>query len=848
MRVVGPVVGLTLFVLAVAVLHRELHAYRASDIATEFRSIPTRRVLAAICTAVGSYVAVTLYDVLAMRSVGRRLRYRAIALTSFVAATFSNNLGFGLLTGGSVRFRLYSAWDVSVEEIARVMVFFAVTLWLGFGILAGVVFTVESGTLPQGLLSNVGGTLTLGIVLLLLVAAYVVITVAVRRPIRVFGVEIAPPAPRFLPAQLLTSLFDWGLAGATLFVLMPAGLGLTFGQFLGYYMLALTVGMVSQVPGGVGVFESLMLILLKGRVDAAQLVGILLAYRTVYYLLPLMAGTTLMALREMQLRRKGVLAAAEQFRRWSALITPPLMSFAVFVAGVVLLVSGATPPAWNRFHALAGLLPFALLEGSHFLGSVAGMALIVLARGIQRRVDAAYVTTIVLLTAGIVFSLLKGWDYEEAIVLAIVLVLLLPARGHFSRTSVLFTHRFSPGWSAAIVAVVIGTIWLTVFSHSHVEYRGELWWQFEIDRSAPRSMRALVGALAVLIGSGITTLYRPQPRRGAPQSADIDWDAVERIVRASPNTLSNLVFLGDKHVLFGPDGDSFLMYGVAGRTYVAMGDPIGAEEDWKPLAWKFREMADRDGANAAFYEVQTETLPLYLDMGLSVLKFGEEARVPLESFTLEGPARRGLRYTVNKLTREGCEFAVVSGDALTAHLPELRRVSEDWLANKHAREKAFSLGSFSETYLSHFPVGLVRRDGRIVAFANLWRSDQTHEVSIDLMRHVDDAPQGVMDYLFVQLFLWAQERGIAWFNLGMAPLAGLDEHPMAPMWNRAGAFLFRHGEHFYNFQGLRTYKQKFDPVWRPKYIATPGGLAVASVLTALGTLSSGSVAGLVTNV
>ena len=145
------------------------------------------------------------------------------------------------------------------------------------------------------------------------------------------------------------------------------------------------------------------------------------------------------------------------------------------------------------------------------------------------------------------------------------------------------------------------------------------------------------------------------------------------------------------------------------------------------------------------------------------------------------------------------------------------------MANKHAREKAFSLGSFSEAYLSHFPVGLVRRDGRIVAFANLWRSDQTHEVSIDLMRHVDDAPQGVMDYLFVQLFLWAQERGIAWFNLGMAPLAGLDEHPMAPMWNRAGAFLFRHGEHFYNFQGLRTYKQKFDPVWRPKYIATPGG-------------------------
>ena len=114
------------------------------------------------------------------------------------------------------------------------------------------------------------------------------------------------------------------------------------------------------------------------------------------------------------------------------------------------------------------------------------------------------------------------------------------------------------------------------------------------------------------------------------------------------------------------------------------------------------------------------------------------------------------------------------------------------------------------------------------------------------MRYLPEAPQGIMDYLFINMMLWGKQEGYQWFNIGMAPLSGLENHTLAPLWNRLGSFIFRHGEHFYNFQGLRQYKEKFDPEWEPKYIAVPGGLKLPQILTNLATLISGSLKGVVT--
>lgn len=214
-----------------------------------------------------------------------------------------------------------------------------------------------------------------------------------------------------------------------------------------------------------------------------------------------------------------------------------------------------------------------------------------------------------------------------------------------------------------------------------------------------------------------------------------------------------------------------------------------------------------------------DNLSLYIDLGLTLLKLGEEARVRLETFSLKGETGKKFRHTLNRIEKTGCTFTIVTSKHVIPLISELRMVSDAWLAEKHTREKGFSLGFFKPDYIQRFPIGIVRQEGKIIAFANLWLSAEKEELSPDLMRYLPDAPSGVMEYLFIQLLLWGQQEGYRWFNLGMSPFSGFEHRALAPLWNRLGAFIFRHGEHFYNFQGLRQYKEKFEPEWEPKAIS-----------------------------
>jgi len=255
--------------------------------------------------------------------------------------------------------------------------------------------------------------------------------------------------------------------------------------------------------------------------------------------------------------------------------------------------------------------------------------------------------------------------------------------------------------------------------------------------------------------------------------------------------------------------------------------------------WEFREACDKYAAWPVFYQVSAENLPLYIDAGLSLSKLGEEARVDLTSFGLEGSKRADLRQAHKRALREGATFEVIPRERVPEHLETLRRISGEWLESKGIAEKGFSLGRFDPAYLLHFPCAVVRIQGNIVAFANLWPAENLNEVSIDLMRHANAASSNLMDYLFIEIMLWGRAAGYRWFNLGMAPLSGMQDREFAPVWNRMGALLYRHGEHFYNFSGLRRYKQKFAPEWRPRYLACPGGLALPRVLMDVTTLIAG---------
>jgi phosphatidylglycerol lysyltransferase len=339
-------------------------------------------------------------------------------------------------------------------------------------------------------------------------------------------------------------------------------------------------------------------------------------------------------------------------------------------------------------------------------------------------------------------------------------------------------------------------------------------------------------------------LFRHAPPETAlPARADLERAAA--IIDKWPGASANVALLGDKALLFSENGQGFVMYGVEGRSWVALGDPVAPAADQAELAWRFRELADRHGGWTVFYEVGASRLPLYIDLGLTLLKMGEEARVPLANFTMEGPGRRALRRTQRQMERDGVAFEIVPPAAVPPLLPDLATVSDAWLQEKHAREKGFSLGRFDAEYISRFPLAVARQGGAIVAFANVWSTGAKVELSVDLMRYLPTAPGGVMQFLFTELMLWGKANHYEFFRLGMAPFSGLERRTLAPLWSKVGAFMYQHGEHFYNFQGLREYKEKFEPVWEPRFLASPGGLSLPRILANIASLIGGGYRGVV---
>jgi len=525
---------------------------------------------------------------------------------------------------------------------------------------------------------------------------------------------------------------------------------------------------------------------------------------------------------------------------------PSVAAVLTLAAGVMLLTSGARPSVPGRFIRLMDEAPLLLIEISHFVSSVMGLALVLLAFGLRARLDAAWAATVMALLFTAPLALLKGFVWEETAVLASLAVLLLPFRGAFPRTARLTRMEITPGWLVSAFAAVFGAGAIGIWSFEHADYGGQAWWRVMADADAARAIRGWAGAALALFAFGIWRLVATAATPRVVDATDADFGRVRAILfgaeAADPS--SNLALLGDKRFLFSASGASFLMFGVRGRSWIALGAPVGRQDERLELLWRFRELADAHAARPGIYNIGAEDLPDVVELGFSIQKVGESAAVPLDSFTVEGRKRGNLRRAWRKAGEEGCSFEVLQGPALAAVMDDLASISESWLATQSGGEKGFSMGSFKPSYVLEFPVAVARCEGRPVAFASLWTTADRGAYSVDLMRHAQDAPKNVMDYLFVEIIEWGRAQGYEAFEFGMAPLAGLEDRPLAPIMSRVGRLLFDRGSELYNFRGLRRYKDKYDPLWAPRYIAAPHKWAIPLLLADVGLLSSGGMANL----
>lgn len=827
-RVFGPLVGAIAVTASLAVIHAISRHVRLEEIQAALIATPAAKIFQALLLTALSLLALSLYDVLAVRRVApRKVSTRLAAFAGLVGYGFSNAIGLHALVGGPIHYRIYQTAGLDASDVARIIGISLLTFSGGMLAIIGAALLLDPSGIPviRDFAPLWGRVVGAGIVI---VIALAIGWLAFRRgDVSILGWRLPLPPPQIAIAQILVGAIDIGATAACLYLLLPTDLVPGYAAFLPIFVLATIAGIVSHAPGGFGVFEATILLGL-GAGARPEAIAALLVFRIIYYLVPLCiaaVGFLLFVSADIEARFRSASARAVELAR---LVVPPIATVLVFSGGVTLLVSSVTPAVSDRHRLLSHLLPLPFAEASHLLASLTGLLLIVVARGLHHRIALARVVAIGLLLTGAVFSLSKALDWEDSLVLVLLAGLLQANAGAFHRKGDWRSFRPTQTWFALIIIALGAAALLGFFAYRHVEYREALWWQFAWDGNAPRFLRA--SAATVIVAAALAldlVINRPSPPRGGGAGMP---DVVRDILATSGETRSALALLGDKSFLVSDDGKAFIMYAIHGRSWITMGDPVGEEHSARSLIWQFAEMVDRAGGRVVFYAAQPRFLPTYLELGLAILKIGELARVDLASFSLEGAARQSFRYAASRARREGLEFSIIPKEGVPTILPELRDISRLWMLAKSGHEKGFSLGRFEDEYICQFDCAVLRKEGHVVAFANLWRAGSREELSVDLMRYRPGVSGVVMEALFANLLSYGKADGYRWFNLGAAPLAGLADHPLASTWNRIGTFIYRHGDEFYNFEGLRSFKQKFAPVWTPQYIVCHGGLLLPQIL------------------
>jgi phosphatidylglycerol lysyltransferase len=524
--------------------------------------------------------------------------------------------------------------------------------------------------------------------------------------------------------------------------------------------------------------------------------------------------------------------------------------------GVVNVLAALRPSMEQRLRLLEQYSPLQVTHGGHLTSALAGFALLIFSSGLWRRKRVAWLLTLLVLLGSIVTHLLKGLDYEEASLAAMLCIVLLIWRPHFHARSDPPSIRQAIYTMAAALAftLVYGVAGFFLLDR-HFRVHFGLWdaarqtvvmfTQYYDPGLQPitgfgRYFADSIYVVAVATtGYSLLLLIRPvlARRRASPD----ERASAAEVVRAYGRTpLARLTLLDDKLYYF-TSGGSLIAYVVEGRVAVALGDPIGPVDDAYDSIEEFKQFCSLNDWIPAFYQVLPDYLEKYARAGLRSVQIGQEGVVDLKSFTLEGGERKSIRGSVNKMKRLGYCAEVLQPPHPRPLLQQLREVSDQWLSDRHTSEMRFSVGWFDEAYLNSCPVLVVRNsEGAIEAFLNIIAGLPAGEVTVDMMRHRSRAEKGQMDFLFASLLEWARQSGFGRFNFGLSALSGIGERPADPAIEKALRYVFEHINRFYNFKGLHDYKDKYGPIWSPRYLIYPNVAGLPAVGAALVQANTGS--------
>lgn len=648
------VLGLLLLVGAIYVVQREFRHLKIADIKKALDAIPRSALVISFLWTLVAYFILTFYDRLGTMYAGRKVSYGRVSFASFCAYALAHNLGFAAVSGAAVRYRLYAHWGLTPLQIGKVVAFCSLTFGLGALVLGGAILFIEPQAVPFfGDLVPHWGMYAIAAAMWALVAAYVTLSRVLGR-FRMFGNEIELPSWRMAILQVLLATADVAATAAIFYALLPDVPGLTYERFLGVYLASYSAGLAANLPGGLGVFDTAMLLGLEPYLSPPQIVGAIVVFRLYYYIIPLFLAGSLFAGNEIVLRgwrllgQRGMvepdstrLRGAQAIGSWSQPdFVAAASTGAVLLCGALLLSLGVLQSGRD----ITWIDPdFAELVGgaSEYLPSLIGTALMVLATALAQRVSLAWTLSVVLLLLAAGFTAAQGEPLWIPALLLMAVLSLAPFHRTFYRHARLLTGRLQAGTVLPLAMLLACILALAAFAPRLRWLPDDSWWSVLLSPAVPNSLRVSVG-LAVVLGLGaIWRLIRPGRVAFSP------WDAETRarFVLAGGNTTA-----AADGVVWGEADRAGIAFRRVGRLLLGMGDPAGPDSDLPSAVWRLRDLARQQGLDLAVWRAGRASLPVYADLGLAALPLGPDG-LPLGD-TDDGPGPHAAHYLACRAERD----------------------------------------------------------------------------------------------------------------------------------------------------------------------------------------------------
>lgn len=657
LRHVPALLGVALLFGAIYVVQHEFRHLKLSDIRKALNAISDQALLISFGTTILSYGILTFYDRLGTIYAGHKVRYRRVAFASFCAYALSHNLGFAAVSGAAVRYRLYSHWGLTPVQIAKVVGFCSLTFGLGGMVLGGCILFWEPLSIPFfNKFVPVWAFRLIGGGMWAVVLAYVLISKFVGR-LRIRGHEFNLPDWRMAVVQVALASLDVAVTAAIFYTLIPPTPGLTYLRFLACYLASYSAGLLANLPGGLGVFDTAMLLGLEPYLPAPVVLGAIVVFRLYYYIIPLFLAGTLFAGNEILLRGGALLKTGSIARATQSLgrLSEPDFAVgaatgAVSICGAVLLSLGLLD---NRpdFSWIDPDFADIAAGAGQFIPSLIGAALMVLAVGLSQRVTLAWGATIALLLMASGYVAAQGEQLWIAALMLMTTLLVAPFRDAFYRRARLVTGVLQPDTLLPLIALAICVCGLGAFEPKVRRLAENSWWELILSADLPNSLRVLMALAVALALLALWRLLRPGHVIWLP------WAGEGRTRYAQLGAIPPVEADG---VVMGEQGRSGIPFRRMGRVLLGLGDPAGALSDRVSAIWRLRDLAVQEGLDPAVWRAGPALLKVYNGLGLTALPLGPDGQ---------------LLPASDEGCRDACEFlcCVAERDlgTLLPHLPHL---------------------------------------------------------------------------------------------------------------------------------------------------------------------------------